>query len=501
MRDVDPKVDEAIETLNMKDGPTRRRLLSGHRPGQRDGGGLRLARGVQLERQQRHFVDHRFGREQDRELPEDSGRGSSGSSTTSPRTCSSCPPSSGCKDAAALLGLPTPKWGGSTTSAISDMVNYMKTAIAAKASGIATTVINATPTDTTFDGPVAQRHERRHPRGQLQRRRAHPQRRARHPAPTGSATSARRSTCPASRWAQRIKSLAKSKGEVVIFIATPGTANIQPRYDGAASVLTPAGFTVHMLATGASTPAGGPGREGVPDRRQVQARGRVRGGRGLDRAARPALASVGLAGKIPAGGFDLTPGTLTAIKAGQLDFTINQDPYLQGFLPVLYLYLYNLTGGLVLPPDTDTGLTFVTKSQRRRRTSRPAPRTRARPAPPSRPWCRGPARSRTRSPPPAPDASRGRNPDSGMAAPASDTGPVSAGRLPGVGAPRERRTASTREGEEREVSETAAAHPAPWPDGRRARPAPGTARGGTCGGSDCSCRGSARRPSSWSWSC
>ncbi len=76
----------------------------------------------------------------------------------------------------------------------------------------------------------------------------------------------------------------------------------------------------------------------------------------------PNLASVGLAGKIPAGGFDLTPGTLTAIKAGQLDFTINQDPYLQGFLPALYLYLYNLTGGLVLPPDTDTGLTFVDSS-------------------------------------------------------------------------------------------------------------------------------------------
>src|SRR6266705_2506041 len=29
MRKVDPKVDEAIETLNMKDGPTRRRLLAG----------------------------------------------------------------------------------------------------------------------------------------------------------------------------------------------------------------------------------------------------------------------------------------------------------------------------------------------------------------------------------------------------------------------------------------------------------------------------------------
>ena len=29
MRKIDPKVDEAIETLNMKDGPSRRRLLQG----------------------------------------------------------------------------------------------------------------------------------------------------------------------------------------------------------------------------------------------------------------------------------------------------------------------------------------------------------------------------------------------------------------------------------------------------------------------------------------
>ena len=75
----------------------------------------------------------------------------------------------------------------------------------------------------------------------------------------------------------------------------------------------------------------------------------------------PVLAKNGLAGKIPAGGFDLTPGTLNAIKAGQLNFTIDQEPYLQGFLPVLYLYLFNLSGGLVFPPNTDTGLTFVTK--------------------------------------------------------------------------------------------------------------------------------------------
>ncbi len=47
---------------------------------------------------------------------------------------------------------------------------------------------------------------------------------------------------------------------------------------------------------------------------------------------------------------------------GKLKFSIFQDPYLQGFLPVLYLYLYNLSGAQIAPPDTDTGLTVLTPS-------------------------------------------------------------------------------------------------------------------------------------------
>jgi simple sugar transport system substrate-binding protein len=35
---------------------------------------------------------------------------------------------------------------------------------------------------------------------------------------------------------------------------------------------------------------------------------------------------------------------------------------MQGFLPTMYFYLYNLSGGTVTPSDTDTGLTFITKS-------------------------------------------------------------------------------------------------------------------------------------------
>ena len=76
-----------------------------------------------------------------------------------------------------------------------------------------------------------------------------------------------------------------------------------------------------------------------------------------------ALGETGLS-SIPNGGFDTTPTTLSNLQAGKTNFTIYQDPYLQGFLPTLYLYLYNISGGTISPSDTDTGLTFITKSQR-----------------------------------------------------------------------------------------------------------------------------------------
>jgi simple sugar transport system substrate-binding protein len=64
---------------------------------------------------------------------------------------------------------------------------------------------------------------------------------------------------------------------------------------------------------------------------------------------------------VRAGGYDLLPGTLGSIAAGSLDFTIDQQPYLQGFLPVQQLFFYRYSGGLVSPAETNTGLTFVTR--------------------------------------------------------------------------------------------------------------------------------------------
>jgi simple sugar transport system substrate-binding protein len=356
MKKVDPKVEEAIETLNMKDSPTRRRLLMGT--------GLFSASAAASA------------------LVTACGGSSTGSkASTAANTVGNFPKTppwqfwfdnhvttnlffvptqSGMKDAATLLGLPNPKWGGSQNSSIGEMVTYMKNAISAKADGIATTVINSSPNDTSFRTPVAQAMNAGIPVVSYN---------ADGPIVKGTAYPGTNRLCyvgqalylSGQQLGERIKSLAKSKGQVVIFIATPGTANIQPRYDGAAQVLGSAGFTVHMQATGAST-----SQEGTAEKNYLLGHKSIVAAAAVDAGSTellgPQLQAVGLSGKIPAGGFDLTPGTLTAIKNGQIDFTINQDPYLQGFLPVLYLYLFKLTGGLVEPPNTDTGLTFVDKT-------------------------------------------------------------------------------------------------------------------------------------------
>jgi simple sugar transport system substrate-binding protein len=65
---------------------------------------------------------------------------------------------------------------------------------------------------------------------------------------------------------------------------------------------------------------------------------------------------------VKGGGFDLTPVTETLLQAGDLDFTIDQQPYLQGFLPIVEMYLYHVSQGLTGPADVNTGLKFVTKS-------------------------------------------------------------------------------------------------------------------------------------------
>ncbi len=59
-------------------------------------------------------------------------------------------------------------------------------------------------------------------------------------------------------------------------------------------------------------------------------------------------------------GYDIPPSTASEMKKGYVTFVIDQQPYLQGFLPVIQLYLRNKYG--FSPWDVDTGLGIVDKS-------------------------------------------------------------------------------------------------------------------------------------------
>ena len=58
-------------------------------------------------------------------------------------------------------------------------------------------------------------------------------------------------------------------------------------------------------------------------------------------------------------GFDLSPGILRLVKAGYIDCTIDQQPYIQGFYPVVQLTHYCRYG--LHPSSVDTGAALITK--------------------------------------------------------------------------------------------------------------------------------------------
>ncbi|HST55046.1 MAG TPA: sugar ABC transporter substrate-binding protein [Solirubrobacteraceae bacterium] len=162
---------------------------------------------------------------------------------------------------------------------------------------------------------------------------------------------------------ERIVSLVPS-GDVALFIATPGAANIQPRIDGALQSIKSSGkpVTPHTIASGAAVPA----ELSTIDAYWVGHKN-TKGLFAVDGGSTQSVAQVmqkyGLRNKgVKAGGFDLTPVTQSLLASDQIDFTIDQQPYLQGFLPILQLFMYKVSGSLSGLAETDTGLKFLDKT-------------------------------------------------------------------------------------------------------------------------------------------
>jgi len=143
----------------------------------------------------------------------------------------------------------------------------------------------------------------------------------------------------------------------VLFIATPGALNIQPRIDGAKQSIG-SKLNVATIATGAAVP-----QELSTIQSYAQSHSSVKGMFAVDAGSTQGVAQTiqkqGLKDKVQGGGYDLLKPTEELLQKGYIQFTIDQQPYLQGFFPVLELFLYQVSQTLTGIADVNTGLKFL----------------------------------------------------------------------------------------------------------------------------------------------
>jgi simple sugar transport system substrate-binding protein len=255
----------------------------------------------------------------------------------------------GAADACKLYGC-SYQWTGSENSNVNEMVNAVNSAVTSGADGIAVALIDL----HAFNGPVEAALKAGIPVV----------------AYNADAEGNKRLAYigqdlfkAGEEMGKRIVSLVPS-GDVALFIATPGAANIQPRIEGALKAIKASGkpITTHTIATGAAVP----GELTTIDSYWVghpNTKGMFAVDGGSTQSVAQVMQKYGLPNKgVSAGGFDLTEVTQKLLAAGQINFTIDQQPYLQGFVPVQQLFLYKVSGTLTGMADTNTGLKFLDKT-------------------------------------------------------------------------------------------------------------------------------------------
>jgi simple sugar transport system substrate-binding protein len=254
----------------------------------------------------------------------------------------------GAEDACKLLGCEY-QWTGSRESNINEMTNAFNTAITGGADGIAVALVSDKAFNQGIDSalkakiPVVSYNADAPDSGRL-------------------AYIGQDLFVSGAEMGKRIKDLVPS-GDVALFIATPGQANIQPRIDGAKSILDKvSAIKTDVITTGAALPA----ELSVIDS-YAQSHPNTKGYFAVDAGSTQGLAQTiqkrNLREKdVKGGGYDLTPITQKLLAEDQIDFTIDQQPYLQGFLPVLELFLYRAAGTLTGVSDVNTGLKFLDKT-------------------------------------------------------------------------------------------------------------------------------------------
>ena len=258
----------------------------------------------------------------------------------------------GAQDACAAFGC-SYQWTGSEKNVVSEMVSAMQTAIAEKADGIAVCLVDPKAFDAATDQAVAAgipviAFNADVPAGSPNKRAAY----VGQPLFQSGYNAA-------AKWL----ALIPKGSHVMLEIGVPGSLNTQPRLDGAKQYIKEQGdaWTYDVVNAGPD-PASEISRIESYYLSHKNVAG-LFGTGGSDTYAcgfvsnKYGLAKAGVA----VAGFDLFPQTLGFIKSGDVNFTVDQQAYLQGFLPVQQMYLWHLSGGLLGPADTDTSRAYVTK--------------------------------------------------------------------------------------------------------------------------------------------
>lgn len=253
----------------------------------------------------------------------------------------------GIADACKLLGC-SYEWTGSESSNVNQMVNAVNTAITSGADGIAVSLIDL----HAFNAPVESALKAGIPVVSYNA-----------DAPTNKrlAYIGQDLKKAGEKMGERIVEDVK-EGDVALFIDTPGSANLQPRIEGAEAAIKASGkpITTHAVATGANEPGQLSTIEAYwLGHKETKGMYAVAG----DSTAQLAkvMQKFSLVGKVKAGGFDLAEATQKLLHEGFLEFTIDQQPYLQGFMPIMQLFFWRASGSLTGPAEVDTGLKFLDK--------------------------------------------------------------------------------------------------------------------------------------------
>jgi simple sugar transport system substrate-binding protein len=141
-----------------------------------------------------------------------------------------------------------------------------------------------------------------------------------------------------------------------------GNAGLEERCAGFEEGITGAGGTVEQLVVDLNNPTEAQQRIDAALTANPDINGIMTLGPAGATPAIMAVSDAGLSDSVKIATFDLSPEVLTGIQDGTVLFAIDQQQYMQGYLPIVFLTLYQRNGNTVAQDIVMTGPGFVDAS-------------------------------------------------------------------------------------------------------------------------------------------